>query len=163
MTAKQRVHATGMSYIWKFLIRGWRGPSKSEEGLCQKLHEVYGICMYSRVIREDGATVGVIEFNTALDETVVDIVMSDMFPSGTYEVGFWEPTVPGDRNFDYDGWRVDHRRVLRTQVNCRTCCLCDGTIQGYGNNAQPAGTGRACDECNMDVVIPARLTAKYVK
>jgi hypothetical protein len=26
-----------------------------------------------------------------------------------------------------------------------------------GNNAQPVNDGRCCDECNMDVVIPARL------
>ena len=35
----------------------------------------------------------------------------------------------------------------------------DGSMHVYegGNNAEPVNSGRCCDECNMRVVIPARL------
>jgi hypothetical protein len=149
-----------VSLIWKFLIRGWKGPSKRDEGLCQRMHEVHDVVMYSRYFAEDGANVGIIEFANAVGEEFVDGVMSDLYPNGTYEVGFWEPTVSGDKDFGYGGWNTEHRRTLRTQANLPTCCLCHGAIHGYGNNAQPCGTGRACDGCNAYIVIPARLKAK---
>lgn len=43
-----------------------------------------------------------------------------------------------------------------------TCCICGKEIPAVGgwtqgNNAQPVKDGRCCDECNMSVVIPARL------
>lgn len=43
------------------------------------------------------------------------------------------------------------------------CSICDKDIPvkegGWdsGNNAQPINDGRCCDDCNMNVVIPARL------
>ena len=45
------------------------------------------------------------------------------------------------------------------------CSICDKEIPvkegGWdsGNNAQPINDGRCCDECNMNVVTPARLRA----
>lgn len=45
------------------------------------------------------------------------------------------------------------------------CSICDKEIPvkdgGWdsGNNAQPVNDGRCCDDCNMSVVIPARLHA----
>lgn len=38
------------------------------------------------------------------------------------------------------------------------CCICGKPIEGYGNNAEPVKKGKCCDECNISVVIPARLT-----
>ena len=40
-----------------------------------------------------------------------------------------------------------------------TCVICQREFEGYGNNAEPVAAGRCCDECNMSVVIPARLEA----
>lgn len=37
------------------------------------------------------------------------------------------------------------------------CCICGKKIMGYGNNAEPVKKGTCCDECNMTVVIPARI------
>lgn len=44
------------------------------------------------------------------------------------------------------------------------CSICKKTIpvdpiSGWaeGNNAQPVNDGRCCNECNADVVIPARI------
>lgn len=43
------------------------------------------------------------------------------------------------------------------------CSICQNEIpakeSGWssGNNAQPVNDGRCCDDCNMNVVIPARL------
>lgn len=43
------------------------------------------------------------------------------------------------------------------------CSICDKEIPvkeggwSQGNNAEPINSGRCCDECNMAVVIPARL------
>lgn len=38
------------------------------------------------------------------------------------------------------------------------CCLCGKEIKGYGNNAEPLDSGRCCDDCNKDFVIPVRLS-----
>ena len=47
-----------------------------------------------------------------------------------------------------------------------TCCICDETCWGWGNNAYPIRDihgeyfedhDRCCDECNAKVVIPERL------
>lgn len=42
------------------------------------------------------------------------------------------------------------------------CSICQKEMDGgwsTGNNAQPVNDGRCCDECNVGVVIPARLHA----
>ena len=33
------------------------------------------------------------------------------------------------------------------------CVICGKTIVGYGHNAWPLAKGRACDECNMRVIV----------
>ena len=38
----------------------------------------------------------------------------------------------------------------------RECSICLGKFRGMGNNAEPF-SGRCCDECNTEFVIPARL------
>lgn len=42
-------------------------------------------------------------------------------------------------------------------MNKNICSICGKEYQGYGNNAQPVNNGRCCNECNLSVVIPARL------
>jgi hypothetical protein len=45
------------------------------------------------------------------------------------------------------------------------CCLCGGPVEpwypncdGFGHNPEPLATsGRACDECNMKLVLPMRV------
>jgi hypothetical protein len=45
------------------------------------------------------------------------------------------------------------------------CCFidCKRQITGSGNNAQPMCTGKCCDRCNAERVIPARLGMKSFK
>ena len=46
----------------------------------------------------------------------------------------------------------------------RLCCICGAPIEGFGNNPYPCVSienARCCDECNQNVVIPARI-AKFV-
>lgn len=38
------------------------------------------------------------------------------------------------------------------------CCICGKEFEGFGNNANPVMDGICCDDCNANVVIPARLT-----
>jgi len=46
-----------------------------------------------------------------------------------------------------------------------TCCICDKTVQGYGNNPEPINhsnhlnndDARCCDDCNNMYVVPARM------
>lgn len=40
----------------------------------------------------------------------------------------------------------------------RICSICGKKYDEYGNNAQPVNDGRCCDECNMKVVIPIRIS-----
>lgn len=38
------------------------------------------------------------------------------------------------------------------------CVICHRNFTGFGNNPQPVKEdGRACDNCNVHVVIPARI------
>ena len=39
------------------------------------------------------------------------------------------------------------------------CCLCGGHYDGYGHDPAPLGSGKCCDECNTNKVIPAQLKA----
>ena len=44
------------------------------------------------------------------------------------------------------------------------CCLCKKEIEKVGtwmegNNAEPLASGRCCESCDIDKVIPARLEA----
>ncbi len=44
----------------------------------------------------------------------------------------------------------------------KICVICDKEIKDlYGHNAQPEAEGLCCSECNIKVVIPARLTKAY--
>ena len=50
--------------------------------------------------------------------------------------------------------------------NKHICCLCGKEFVGYGNNPEPVvpyDTGRCCDQCNIDKVIPKRLELIYNK
>lgn len=39
------------------------------------------------------------------------------------------------------------------------CCICGQQFNGYANNPAPVtNSGRCCDECNRNVVIPVRLS-----
>ena len=39
----------------------------------------------------------------------------------------------------------------------KTCCICEKTFYGYGNNPAPVkNRGKCCDSCSQNVVIPAR-------
>lgn len=38
------------------------------------------------------------------------------------------------------------------------CCICGKPLEGHGNNPYPLKkTGRCCDKCNIEKVIPARI------
>ena len=44
----------------------------------------------------------------------------------------------------------------------KTCCLCGGEFEGYGNNPAPLkDSGECCDRCNAEKVIPARCEAMF--
>ena len=37
------------------------------------------------------------------------------------------------------------------------CSICGDPLNGWGHNPNPVKAGRACDACNYEVVLPARL------
>jgi hypothetical protein len=48
------------------------------------------------------------------------------------------------------------------------CSICHKEIPAVGtwttgNNAQPVNDGRCCDDCNVSVVLPARLKELWVR
>lgn len=47
--------------------------------------------------------------------------------------------------------------IRQLKENKNTCCICGKEIKGYGNNAASVKSSICCDECNIKVVIPARL------
>ena len=51
-------------------------------------------------------------------------------------------------------------KILKEDKNTFTCCICGKETEGYGNNPHPVkDDGECCDECNVKVIIPARLKA----
>lgn len=44
------------------------------------------------------------------------------------------------------------------EENMEKCSICGKNYEGYGNNAQPVNDGRCCDKCNLETVIPRRIT-----
>ena len=48
----------------------------------------------------------------------------------------------------------------------KKCCICGEAYTGHGNNPAPVKeTGLCCDDCNLMVVIPARMKriGEYMK
>ena len=46
------------------------------------------------------------------------------------------------------------------------CCICGREFEGWGNNPWPIDKDEkhcCCDQCNQDVVIPARINMMYGK
>lgn len=46
------------------------------------------------------------------------------------------------------------------------CCICGKKFTGWGNNPYPVVTNededvRCCDDCNMTVVVPARMEIMF--
>ena len=41
------------------------------------------------------------------------------------------------------------------------CCFCGADYGRYGNNAQPLFDGRCCNNCNTEMVIPARISMMF--
>ena len=63
---------------------------------------------------------------------------------------------------DRNGYNVPLEQVMRldTPVSyaMNTCCICNGSYVGFGNNAEPIMDGECCNKCNYEEVIPARLS-----
>lgn len=59
---------------------------------------------------------------------------------------------------------LDHLGIkLDEDIKKKRCVICGKEFEGYGNNAQPVKAGFCCDDCNKDVVIPARLEKAGLK
>lgn len=44
----------------------------------------------------------------------------------------------------------------------KKCCICGKPFEGFGNNPEPIkSSGRCCDECNENVVLPERLAIYF--
>ena len=39
----------------------------------------------------------------------------------------------------------------------KKCCICERKLNGYENNAYPIKEGMCCDNCNIRLVVPARM------
>lgn len=52
---------------------------------------------------------------------------------------------------------LDHIGIKLDEDKEQECVICHQPFEGYGNNAEPVAEGRCCDECNIKVVIPARI------
>lgn len=43
------------------------------------------------------------------------------------------------------------------------CCICGKEIKGYGNSPFPIAGNKCCDECNTNIVLPARIFINEIK
>lgn len=56
------------------------------------------------------------------------------------------------------------KNMMRDSKNKRECVICGREFSGYGNNPWPVmQSGKCCDECNFDVVLPARMAGNTRK
>ena len=39
----------------------------------------------------------------------------------------------------------------------KVCSICQRNYTGWGNNPYPVNNGRCCNDCNEQVVLPARI------
>ena len=46
-----------------------------------------------------------------------------------------------------------------------TCIFdgCENPLPEFGHNARPVMNGRCCDDCNMNVVLPARIAILNIR
>lgn len=57
--------------------------------------------------------------------------------------------------------QTDTQKVKKDGIDYWTCCLCNETFSGFGNNPEPVNNdinNECCDNCNDEIVIPARLS-----
>ena len=52
---------------------------------------------------------------------------------------------------------IDCNSPVEPQEGEKTCSVCGNQYEGWGNNAEPINSGRCCDSCNWNQVIPARI------
>lgn len=43
-----------------------------------------------------------------------------------------------------------------SKQNLFQCCLCGQVVEEFGNNPEPIMSGKCCDACNLEYVIPVR-------
>lgn len=56
------------------------------------------------------------------------------------------------------------KNMMRDSKNKQECVICGREFSGYGNNPWPVmQSGKCCDECNFDVVLPARMAGNTRK
>lgn len=48
-----------------------------------------------------------------------------------------------------------------TNEEVQVCSICGKEFTEFGNDAWPVNDGICCDECNMNVVVPRRLSDYY--
>lgn len=56
------------------------------------------------------------------------------------------------------------KNMMRDSKSKRECVICGREFSGYGNNPWPVmQSGKCCDECNFDAVLPARMAGNTRK
>lgn len=67
--------------------------------------------------------------------------------------------------YNYEIYKIDNLNKLNRKLveslneseEKQVCCICGQEFTGWGNNAEPVKSGRCCDKCNREVVIPERF------
>jgi hypothetical protein len=54
--------------------------------------------------------------------------------------------------------KMNELEIKMSNGDAYECVLCNGIFEGYGNNPDPCvKSGRCCDDCNTNKVIPQRM------
>ena len=67
----------------------------------------------------------------------------------------------GTTGRSYESGTGEIRRGKQMRCNMAKCVICGKKYSGYGNNADPVAKGECCDDCNLKVVVPARIKQIY--
>ena len=52
--------------------------------------------------------------------------------------------------------------MAKNEKKVQVCCICGKKFKGWGNNPIPVkASGRCCDQCDSDYVIPARIACMF--
>ncbi|MBO5712308.1 MAG: hypothetical protein J6R47_05655 [Acholeplasmatales bacterium] len=96
-----------------------------------------------------------IYYNESSNRSWAKIMIID--PSGKYLRDTAEMCTTVDDIWDVINEYIQEYSNLNESKEEKICCICKKPYEGYGNNAEPVCSGRCCDKCNIERIIPMRF------
>lgn len=112
------------------------------DGVVEELNkENYLDANIDKLIRSD-------EFKNALENNQIEYVPENNI----------KPEVEKEEKIQPEAQPEEVEECINEETEKQICCICGKEFTGYGNSPEPVkDEGVCCDDCNMTIVVPARL------